>query len=357
MGGIYIPDRLVKILLLADLHFNHDLTYANNSALYNRHNRIVSNLISTLTDLPDIWKPQIVTISGDIGWYGVREDYDLAQNWCVDLVRELSIDPKHIILCPGNHDVDRNLAMNMWYPPTQQLSELGLSIEKIYNLVIPFRAFMDFQEHYIGEPFTIGRPELTLHDERHTSFYRNYIIGIKEFLGVRFVSLNSSWFSRDSDYEEQKHKLWIGINQLYTLNPPDNEIFKQTPESRDPITVVLLHHPDEYFNMNDESFDYLKNRSDIILTGHKHTTRTRILSTNNQAHIFKLGTIYNNPAYKNIFGIIKLDIENRSYDFREYRWEPRSERWRKVREESQKLRLPIQDYEYSRFTEERAINK
>jgi 3',5'-cyclic AMP phosphodiesterase CpdA len=57
--------------------------------------------------------PDLVAITGDLAKFGTREDYGAAQRWSDEtLLPALGNDsggfPKeHLLLVPGNHDVDR----------------------------------------------------------------------------------------------------------------------------------------------------------------------------------------------------------------------------------------------------------
>lgn len=69
---------------------------------------IPGELANVLVDDFATWPPDLVDISGDIGWSGTAEDYEPALRF-LESLRGAWPDA-HFVIAPGNHDVDRQAA-------------------------------------------------------------------------------------------------------------------------------------------------------------------------------------------------------------------------------------------------------
>jgi hypothetical protein len=118
-------------------------------------------------------------------------------------------------------------------------------------------------KNYTGFSKALGIPSLAFGDQE------SYLTGVRVLDGVRFVSMNSSWFCRDNTDHQQ---LWIGIPLLRHL-----EASNRWPKPDIPC-IGLLHHPREDFNPQEihaygnrpNVYDYICERCDILLSGHTH---------------------------------------------------------------------------------------
>src|SRR5687768_15220333 len=98
----------MRIYHLSDIHYGRrDLAkYPTESAHYWAENKrtpkpaVLANLL--IAEARDR-KPDVIVVSGDIGWSGAKDDYGYA----LDFFRRLRSQVKApIVVCPGNHDVD-----------------------------------------------------------------------------------------------------------------------------------------------------------------------------------------------------------------------------------------------------------
>ena len=55
-------------------------------------------------EIPPEWKPDVIAISGDIGWTGCEEDYVKFQDFLQQLLIESGLTMDDIVCCAGNHD-------------------------------------------------------------------------------------------------------------------------------------------------------------------------------------------------------------------------------------------------------------
>ena len=324
---------LVNILHLADIHFGAEKTPAkhnspeiNDTNLAKRTNvldGLVKQLKSSYQDQP-LWKPNVVVISGDIGWKGNKSDYEQAQKWLSLLLDILNLSPKELILSPGNHDIDRNKTVGISPPQNKTEADEWLKIENLENFVRPFEAYTSFCK-------TFGIPELTIGSEKH------YLMGQREINDLKFVVLNSSWFSRG---DNDKGKLWIGFPQLELMQASHQLIDPDNYDSGK-ITIATLHHPFSWLHAAEHetpegrqlTSDHLSERCHIILSGHTHTYISQPRRQNN-AYLFNGGSSYAGSDYWNNFSIHQINLDNRTTARRAFEYDPRHGKW----EEKAKLK-------------------
>ena len=141
-------------------------------------------------------------------------------------MNSLKLSSKELILCSGNHDIDRKKTVGMDYTNSPQKADSWLKIENIENFERPFNSFSYFCKN-------INLPHLKIGDTE------SYLVGIREILGLRFIILNSSWFCRGN---EDKNKLWIGLPQLELMNSKSQLVTEKNYDSGT-ISLTLIHHP------------------------------------------------------------------------------------------------------------------
>jgi hypothetical protein len=162
------------------------------------------------------------------------------------------------------------------------------------------------------------------------------LMGQREIKGIKFIVLNSSWFSRD---DEDQGKLYIGLPQLKVMESADQLI---DPEKRDTeqITVSVLHHPPGDLNRCENgvysnrkaTFPYLCKHSHMVLSGHLHyesiskPTRYDYDGT----LLFIGGTAYSGDDYGNNFSILKINKINRTVDKCNFKYNPAESEWTKI---------------------------
>ena len=92
----------IKILHLSDLHFGYEPASDPVSTAQAQRSNTLNALLDALNRLDSAWKPDMVAITGDIGWKGVEADYALAEEWLSKLLKTLGLTPDKLIMCAGN---------------------------------------------------------------------------------------------------------------------------------------------------------------------------------------------------------------------------------------------------------------
>jgi len=311
-------ERLI-ILHMSDLHFGWD---GDENERANRY-LALNGLLDLLANLKAEWKPNCISISGDIGWKGQDSDYRAAKEWITRLLKTLELAPDALFMCPGNHDMDRAVAKRNARPTTSDEADnvFGIPIPESY--IKPFQAFIDFCK-------SLGVPEYKLGD------FPCYLVGCRSFKGIHFVAYNSAWCSKDDD---DKQKLWLGLPQLRYM-----ESKGQLPSPRQlndwPPIIAFFHHPRDYFREEElqatgtrpNTFDYMARRCHLFFTGHTHGEVREADKFAGGAWHLSSGATFAGASHFNFFRIIQ--VQNNRLVYQTFQLDPRSAdgEWKVVHE-------------------------
>ena len=194
----------VNILHLSDLHFGMD----DNPTPCAQRKIILDALIAKIKTLEDEWQPHMVAVTGDVGWKARKSDYDQARKWFEkDLMPAFDLKSEHLVICPGNHDLDRTYADMVPPPDTHKEADGRLCCEKISFLNQFFQNYLKFLDDLQCPPLFLGKAN------HHLSGVRT-ISGNTDIPDIRFVVLNSAWFSR---CQKEKGNLWIGLPLIQVM--------------------------------------------------------------------------------------------------------------------------------------------
>jgi Calcineurin-like phosphoesterase/NACHT domain len=305
----------MNILHITDLHFGRGPTEAAND----ERELALGDLISFVSNVDAIWKPDVICVSGDIAYAGKADDFRLASDWLKKLLDCFSLTPDRVLFCAGNHDIQRLISTTYARPsnPTEADGCLGTPIAEQYKRA--FSEFSQFCQDFGTAPYELGND-------------KSFLTGVRHIDGVRFVSMNSSWFCRD---KTDTKNLWIGLPLLRHL-----EAAGQWPKDDMPC-VALLHHPREDLNTDEinayssrpNTYDYICTRSDILLSGHKHGEIRPPDRIADRALVFSGGATYAGSDYNNSFQILRLvpgKVQTRSFAF-----DPRTRCWQSAGDASE----------------------
>jgi len=319
----------VNILHLSDLHFGMEKTEKIPSTTVDQRILTLNELLKTLNTVDETWRPNLVAITGDTGWKGKKEDYEKARDWLTnELLPVLELGSDKLVICPGNHDIDRDETFGMTPPLSSKDADEWLKLERNKNFSRPFDAFVDFCKNMIGiSPLEIGDQTGNL-------------TGKIDLMDLRFVILNSAWFCRGDD---DRDKLWLGKPMLEKMAGKKQLIDSDNYDVNDsPVTIALFHHPNEWLNEveyntygnRQNTLEYLSLRSHIILTGHVHARPAEPHRLFNRAWLVKGGASYVGNTYQNHFSILRIDAKNRTFDRLAFEFDPGKNRWRENTEDN-----------------------
>ncbi|MEW9701942.1 metallophosphoesterase [Paenibacillus sp. SI8] len=299
------------ILHLSDLHFGAE---RGNASEIDKRTLCLSNLLECLKEQPPEWQPNLICISGDIGYSGTEQEYSEATVWLTTLLEVTHLKPSQIILCAGNHDVDRIATRGMNYPPDAPTADDWLSWPIPNHFLKPFDHFISFCKSFGIVPFKIRDED-------------NYLVGARVVNGIRFVVFNSSWFCLGKN---DKSNLWVGLPHIRAVE--NDNFLKLRKELTDSPCISLIHHPREWLNDSEHTgygsenrpntIDYLAERCDLILTGHTHGKIRKPDKIANAAWHITAGATFDNAGHFNNFSIIK--VEDRGFTLKRFEFDPRA---------------------------------
>jgi predicted MPP superfamily phosphohydrolase len=346
-------NEFINVLHLTDLHFGMEPGPKVSPTAAAQRSNALKPLIARVAGLKREWRPTIVAISGDIGWKGAASDYDSAKHFLTDLLTALGLQPDRLIMCAGNHDINRNAAADVLPPSKSGEADKLLEVENLANMERPFAAFETFSEKFGLEKLRIGNTD-------------SRIIGQRDLLALRFVVLNSAWFCRG---DEDKGKLWIGLKHLQVMQA-ERQLANEDPDTG-PITIGLLHHPTQDLS-NEENYaygnrpstySYLARRTHLLLSGHTHGAVEKATHYNQGAFVIVGGASYAGEGYRNNFSIIRIGLKDRAVFRLAFEFDPRDETWKDIDHEEdfslrrRAFRLPPVPISTVRFDDERTPNE
>jgi len=296
----------INILHLSDLHFGLELSADIKKDIIAKRIKILDKLIEKIENLEHYWQPDIIIISGDIGFSGEKENYEEAWKWIDVLLKRLNLTSERIILCAGNHDrYIRDIhKLKPIYPKIDDVDRF-LEKDNIKKLEKRFNAFSEFcRDHNIHY--------LIFNDNK------NHLIGFREIQKLRFVVLNSSWFSLGG--KTDRGNVFIGLPHILDMKKKGQLI---DPDTTEYITISILHHPFEWLNQSEidkkgkrgVSYVELAKNCDVILSGHTHGEE--LFEPDKKfagAWLFKVGAIFDKDPLVYNCEILKINVINRSAD-------------------------------------------
>jgi predicted MPP superfamily phosphohydrolase len=317
---------MTTILHISDVHFGWEGENPSGKA---ERKVCLDSLLSVLSNLDSPWKPSIICLSGDIGWRGAASDYSDAKTWVDSLLKCCGLDYGRIIVCVGNHDIDRKIAEKVPRPASTIEADKVLQVPIEEHFIRPFQKYNDFCK-------SSGIPAMMFGGEE------SYLAGAREIDNMRFVILNSAWFAKDN---EDKGKLRVGLPHMKYM-----EANSQLPpvqfDGKGQITIALLHHPSDWLHEEEKycystsrpsPWDYLAYRCHILLTGHTHGAPRRADRIAGMAHHFTGGSAYAGAAHFNSFQLIQLQQDKIVYRWFEFDPQSPDNKWKSSDSESLSL--------------------
>ncbi|MFM7057238.1 MAG: metallophosphoesterase, partial [Planctomycetota bacterium] len=251
----------VVILHLTDLHFGWEPASGDGPSAKDRRRNCLNSLVRHLGDHvrsePE-WRPKIVAVTGDIGWRGNQKDYEQAREWFDDLLKAIGLGYQNVLVCAGNHDIDRDEEEGVGVPSVSEEADRLLRIPIHKNRLRAFAAFSEFCQEAGVAAYSLDGTS-------------SFLVGMTELEGIAFAALNSAWCCRGED----QGKLWIGRPHLDRLIAQQQLLFAH--ESSRPV-VALIHHPPGWWHTAETNAwdgrpntqDVLAKRCHLLLTGHNH---------------------------------------------------------------------------------------
>lgn len=301
------------VLHLTDLHFGWEGSDAQSKEAARRNClNSVTKQLKQIVNEDAAWRPTIVAITGDIGWGGNASDYEAAKEWLACLMKVLGFGYDRVVVCPGNHDINRRSARLLARPEAWKIADENLSLPIAEEYLKCFEAFSKFCDE-------LG---VRTYDFAGT---KSYLVGKTSFEGLDVVALNSAWYCRDNS---DQNKLWIGWPHLQKMES-DGQVRLVDQESGNPV-LALIHHPKEWLNEQETHawenrpnvWDALSARCHLILNGHTHGEVRKADRFAEGAWHLTGGSAYAGDSHFNSFRLIRINCD--VFEYRSYEFDPRS---------------------------------
>ncbi|XHR84796.1 MAG: metallophosphoesterase [Gloeotrichia echinulata GP01] len=294
----------------------------------------LSDLHFGTTDNADLWQSQLaedlryelkcehldaLLISGDIANKSTKEEYEAAESFLDNLCDAFSIQRKHIVIVPGNHDINWDLSRTKH--------------ERRFDY------FRDFYKDIKRKPYPLSPDKQGI----------LYLFSEQKLL---FLGLNSAW---KLDHDDTKS---ADINNN-AFNEALDKI-RQNSEYHDWLKIAVWHHP-----LNSNSEDRIKDHGfmqrlaisgfRLALHGHIHKSETNqyhydLGDAGRKIDIICAGTFGAStrewvPGYPLQYNLLKLEtnkliVETRRREELNGAWNPDA-RWRQSPEQDPKPRYEI----------------
>lgn len=286
-------NNVVNIMHLSDIHCGE----MNRPSYIRNRKDAIEAFHRDFCKIPDEWRPDIIVVTGDLGWSGNEEDYAEFKVFLEQLLKEARLTFENVICCPGNHDKclpqDYKLSADI-----KGVSEY-YSVESVWdNLTALTKKFECFsrklKEIGIQPLCNKSQDELT-----------KYLYGYRIIDGIYFMALNSAWLC---DWRREKGadrgKLLIDADIVCELIDTDLPAL--------PI-IVMHHHPKEWLRESEiccstggpATVDRIHEVADIILNGHTHEPREY---ASREWLQYTAGTISSGDTYKFQCYLLKIHI-------------------------------------------------
>ena len=149
--------------------------------------------------VPNDWEPDIIVISGDIGWAGKRSDYGNALvDFLTQLLRKTSLSTDKLIVCAGNHDKDTTKSKSAKRPvrAERQVRDDSLTPDNIGERLPHFGEFSNFLRNFEvnNVKYTPLSNSANRKDRNAKFLYGHRRIGCIDFIILNYVYVSRSMY-------------------------------------------------------------------------------------------------------------------------------------------------------------------
>lgn len=231
--------------------------------------RVLRGLVEFLDNDRQRFPLDGIFITGDLGFSGKPEEYEIV----VDLIKRLldvtNVAPERMFVVPGNHDVDRRVGkwLLRTLPDTETADAFFLEEDARAAHARKFDAYRKALAPLLGESrklgLGVGPQAVEMIDW--------------EDCRIAVASFNSAWFAQaDSD----PGNLWLGEANVA-------EVGDRLAEEKATFAIALMHHPLEQLDERERDTveDRMERTFDLVLRGHLHKNRTKIIKSQRGGYV------------------------------------------------------------------------
>ncbi|WP_028314253.1 SUMF1/EgtB/PvdO family nonheme iron enzyme [Desulfatibacillum aliphaticivorans] len=296
-----MPDDFT-ILHISDLHIE-----SSKAKTFDR-SVVLDPLIKRVKeDAEEGLAPEIIAVTGDIAFKGVKEEYALAKDFFKELLDAVGLSYKSLYIVPGNHDVNRKKYRPGDIPRYDDMQKLDEELMHYRDdLLKGMREYFTFAGELCPhlEPVEMDlAPFANIHE-------------IKNGGKVGLVGLNSAWMCRQLP-EDQEDRFQIAVGR-YQMEQAMKALEEKGPAD---ANICLFHHPLSWLWSRDSRLCINRLNQFFVLSGHLHEADGSFANTyDGQLFSFQAGAAYYSTQFPNRFQYITLDWGSKKVrlDFRKY---------------------------------------
>jgi formylglycine-generating enzyme required for sulfatase activity/predicted phosphodiesterase len=272
---------MVRLLHISDLHFRAKDSWDADPV----RNALIEDAFALRSERGAV---DLIVVTGDVAFAGVKAEYDLADRWLGALVLRLGVPRERVVLVPGNHDVDRSkithtgrsLQGTVETASEQVGAEILGSASERKPLLARCQAWLTFAKRWGGGAVPWGArrfPELGAH------------------VAVLSTALLSSG-------DRDRGRLRLTTYQVREATKGWDKL---------PIRIAAMHHPPDYLTEADKAaVTPLLNHATVSLRGHLHEPDlAKVIGPVGERLEAAGGSGYAGSAWANAYSLIELDRE------------------------------------------------
>lgn len=239
-----------------------------------------------------------ILVTGDIAFSGVKEQYDDAGAWLDSLAQGIGCPIHSIQVIPGNHDVDRKKSSLSASHLLDVIRKGGASdyervLENDVDRASLFARFEDFGRFSEGYDCAL---------DVHGRSSSNLRVELAPGRTIRFIRMNSSLLCTGDESDEEP-ELMVGHRQ-FIIRPTKGE-----------ETIVLLHHPLNWYKDSEDANTYLRSRARVLITGHEHDPKVKVEEVEDGSDLLLLAAgatvpFKSDDIYTFTYNIIEFDWDS-----------------------------------------------
>jgi predicted phosphodiesterase len=249
----------LQIAHLSDIHFKDETTQIGHDANEHMREDIILDLIKITKEYG---KLDAIIVSGDVAFSGKETEFKSARNWLHEILDRTNSKDAEIIVCPGNHDVDRDEFKNdesifeaqnairalKTHDAIQHKLNARLQTEAGKSLLM--RSLQNYNNFALefGCEFEVSREKYAWHRD----------LNLNDGSVLRVRGLNSTMFCGMKDVKRQ---LFLGRNAWAIKKQPGVEY------------LAFAHHPPSWLIDETEMGSELDDKAAIQMYGHEHTAK------------------------------------------------------------------------------------
>ena len=254
----------IRILHLSDLHVKEDTNDLR------REIQALENDLKENYDAVDY-----IVITGDLTFSGKKEQFDVIATRLIPRLKAIAkVNPRNIIVVPGNHDIDRDLVPSIQKSGIKSLVEMKDADAFVSDIISSagFDAYRGF----------IKGLQLMKAAETDEVFCRYTSSMAREFSGkIYFACLNTAWTCID---DRNKGEICLSKKQLEYGSSMGSDVN---------IRIAVMHHGLDWLHEMDVPLvTRIQNSFDLVITGHVHRDSSVVQITPQTQIVILTGTCF-----------------------------------------------------------------